>query len=58
MIFKYIVFLSLKVEFGFANSADADEMPHCASFHLCPHCLPKYLFRGFLYTKGNLSMPQ
>ena len=25
------------------NCADPDEMPHYAAFHLCFHCLPKYL---------------
>ena len=29
-----------------ANSEDPDEMQHCAAFHLCLHCLPKYPFRG------------
>ena len=27
-------------------------MPHCAAFHLGLHCLLKYQFRGFQYTKG------
>ena len=40
---NYNVFLSLKVVFILANSADPDEMQHC---------LPKYLFGGFKYTKG------
>ena len=31
---KKVVFLSLKINFNFANSADPDEMPHCAAFHL------------------------
>ena len=35
-----------------ANSVDPDEMLHNAAFHLGLHCLPKYQFRGFLYTKG------
>ena len=35
-----------------ANSADPDEMQHDVAFHLGLHCLPKYLFRGFQYTKG------
>ena len=29
-----------------ANSADHDEMPHNAAFHLGLHCLPKYQFRA------------
>ena len=49
---KNIVFFSLKIDFILANSADPDEMPHYAAFHLGLLCLPKYLFRGFMYTKG------
>ena len=41
------VFLSLKVVFIIANSADFDEMQHHAAFHRGLHCLPKYHFRGF-----------
>ena len=40
-----IVFIS-------ANSADPDEMPHFAAFHLGLRCLPKYLLRGFQNVKG------
>ena len=35
-----------------ANSADPDEMQNNAAFHPGHHCLPKYPFRGFQYTKG------
>ena len=49
---NYDVFLSLKVVLILANSADPDEMQHYAAFHLGLPCLPKYLFRRFLYTKG------
>ena len=35
-----------------AKSADPDEMQYGAAFHLGLHCLPKYLFMGFQYTKG------
>ena len=42
----------LKIDFVLANSADPDEMPHHAAFHLGLHCSPKYLFRCFLPTKG------
>ena len=45
-------FLSLKDVLILANSADPDEMQHYAVFHLGLHCLPKYLFRDFQYTKG------
>ena len=47
-----IVFLSLKINFVLANSADPDEMPHNVAFLLGLHCLPKYLFKGFRSTKG------
>ena len=46
------VFLSLKVVLIWANSADPDEMQLFAAFYLDLHCLPKYRFRGFQYTKG------
>ena len=46
------VCLSMKVVSILANSADPDERQHNAAFHLSPHCLPKYPFRGFQYTKG------
>ena len=36
------VILSPKVDFDLANSADSDEMPHYAAFHLCLHCLSNY----------------
>ena len=49
---KKIVFLSLKIGFVLANSADPDEMLHYAAFYLGLHCLPKYQFRGFRFTKG------
>ena len=46
--FQYtIAFLSLKLNFVTANSADLDKMPHCVAFHLGLCCLPKYSFRGF-----------
>ena len=40
---KDIVFLSLMTKFVSVNSADPDEMPHYAAYHLGLHCLPKYL---------------
>ena len=43
---KKIVFYSLTINFVLANSADPDEMPHYAAFHLGLHCLPKYPFTG------------
>ena len=44
-------FWSLKVVFIIANSVDPDEMQQNAAFHLGLHCLPKYPFRGFQYTR-------
>ena len=48
---KKIIFLSLKIVF-WSNSANPDEMPHYVAFHLCFHCLLKYLFRDFTILKG------
>ena len=45
-------FLSLKINFILANSADPDERLHYAAFHLGLHCLLKYPFRGFWSKKG------
>ena len=39
------LFLSLKMYFVLANSADPDEMGTYTAFHLGLHCLPKYLFK-------------
>ena len=47
---NYNVLLSMKK--SLANSADNDEMQHNAAFYLGLHCLPKYMFKGFQYTKG------
>ena len=38
------VYMSLKIVFFVANSADPDEMLPYATFHLGINCLPKYLF--------------
>ena len=48
------VFLSLKIDFAFANSADLDEMLPYAAFHLGLHYLPKYLFTRTQNEKGEL----
>ena len=48
-----MAFLSLKIHFVLANSADPDEMQHYVAFHQGLHCLPKYLFRGFQSSKGE-----
>ena len=48
---NYDILLTLKIVLFLANSTDPDEMQHDASFYLHLHCLPKYLFRGFQYTK-------
>ena len=61
---KNFVFLSLKIDFGLANSADPDEMPQKCGissgsslfaklpiFHQGLHCLQKYPFRGFQSTR-------
>ena len=40
---KNIVFFSLKIEFGLANSIDSVEIPH----HMGLQCIPKYLRNRF-----------
>ena len=58
---KKNAFLSLKIDFGLANSAAPDEMTHYAGFHLVLQCLPKYPLMGFPVHKGlriiNTCMP-
>ena len=54
---NYDVFMSVKVVFILANSEDTDEMRPYAAFHLCLHCLPKYLFTDIKYEKGSLDFP-
>ena len=49
---NYHVFLSLRTVFHLTNSADTDKMPHYGTFYLGLHCLSKYMFRSFQYTKG------
>ena len=51
-LFLNDVFLFPKIVFNFANSADPDEMPTYAAYHLGLHCLPKYLFTGIQNEKG------
>ena len=38
---KNVLFVSLNIAFFLANSADPDEMPQHAAFHLGHHCLLK-----------------
>ena len=47
------VFLSLQIDSVLTNSADPDEMPPYAAFHLGLPCFPKYQFRGFWSRKGS-----
>ena len=55
-----IVFLYLKIDFVLPNSADPDEMPHYAAFHLGLHCLPEYPgyrgLMGFNSTRGECQL--
>ena len=46
IIKKTSAFLSQKIVFVLANSADPDEMLHYGAFHLGLHCLPKAI-QGF-----------
>ena len=52
IISENAVFFSLKIDFVLANNTDPDEMPQHASFHLDLHCLPKYTFWNFWFSKG------
>ena len=47
------VFLSLMIIFIVADSADPDEMPPYAAFHLGLDCLLKYLFTRIQNEKGS-----
>ena len=51
-IIEIIAYLSLKIDFVIANSANSDELSHSAAFHLGLYCLSIYQFRGFWSTKG------
>ena len=48
------VFQCLKMVFILANSADPNEMPHFAAFHLGLQCWSKCPFRSFQYSKGKM----
>ena len=39
-----------------ANSADPDEMQRDSAFHQGLHCLLKFPFKGFQYTKGLMFL--
>ena len=49
------VFLSLKIVFILANSADPDEMLPYAAFHLGIHCLRKYMFIDIQNETGKVE---
>ena len=44
LLYNY-VFMSLKIVFILANSADPDEMPPYSAIHLGHNCLPKNMYR-------------
>ena len=48
--------LFLKIVFILANSANSDEMPPYAAFHLGIHCLPKYLFTTTFLPVSRMKM--
>ena len=50
-----IAFLSLRINFVLANSADPDEMTHSAAFHLRLHCESTHLGVSSVY-KGLMSI--
>ena len=49
---KRMYFCPRRLFLSKANSADPDEMPPYAAFHLGLHCLSKYLFIGIQNEKG------
>ena len=49
--FKNVVFILSEGLFSLTNRVDTDEMQHYAAFHICLHCLKKYLFISFPNTK-------
>ena len=51
IISKNIIFLSLKIDFVIANSADPDEMQPYAVFHLGLHCLFAIVCSSHPYCK-------
>ena len=55
-IFKNnVIYLSLKIDFVLANSADPNEMAHYVAFHLCLHCLLKYPFCGLNWSTKKID---
>ena len=57
IIFQKVVFVSLKILFVSANSADPDEMPHYAAFCLDLSLFAKpfltiLVFKGLIVRKG------
>ena len=56
VIISKVIFHSLELELFLANSADPDEMPQYAAFHLGLQFLPKYpffVFEGFRQMIAN-----
>ena len=50
--FQKNIFISLKIDFVLANSADPDEMQHHAAFYLGLHCLHNAAFhQSSLFAK-------
>ena len=54
---KIIIFLSLKIDYVLANSADPDEMPHYSAFHQGLDCCQSTCLCGFLVFK-ELRQPK
>ena len=55
---NYHVFLSLKIVFILANSADPDEMLPYMTFHLGLHFLPMHLFIGIQNERDDYFVLQ
>ena len=49
---KLYICLSMNIVIVLTNSVDPDEILRFEKFHLDLHCLQKYAFRSYLYTKG------
>ena len=52
---NFDIFLSLKIVFILAYSADPDVMLQYAAFQLGHYCLPKYLFAGIQNETVNIQ---
>ena len=45
---------SINIDCNSSSKASNSVIVHYAAFNLGLYCFPKYLFRGFWYTKGSV----